>query len=108
MRTRTSYVEEMCKRLPELTKRQVEKFLQVQEEAITEALSAKEGKAWVLVPGVVKITSVDKAATPERKARNPFSGGDMVIPAKPASRKLRAKFTSSIRLAIGELKRIGG
>jgi nucleoid DNA-binding protein len=41
--------------------------------------------------GLMKLKSVKKPATPARKGRNPFTGQDIMIKAKPASRKVRVR-----------------
>ena len=104
MKTRISYVEEMCKRLPWMGKSRVEEFLQAQAAAITDALNADSGGVpTVVIPGVVKITSKYRAPQPERTRRNPVTGEPLLVAAKPGSRKLKAKFTTSICAATGGL-----
>ena len=41
--------------------------------------------------GLIKLKTVKKPATPARKGRNPFTGEEIMIKAKPASRKVRAR-----------------
>ena len=41
--------------------------------------------------GLMKLKTVKKPATPARKGRNPFTGQDIMIKAKPASRKVRVR-----------------
>ena len=41
--------------------------------------------------GLMKLKSVKKPATPARKGRNPFTGQEIMIKAKPASRKVRVR-----------------
>ncbi len=41
--------------------------------------------------GLVKFKTVKKPATSARKGRNPFTGEEIMIKAKPASRKVRAR-----------------
>ena len=41
--------------------------------------------------GLMKLKTVKKPATPARKGRNPFTGEDIMIKAKPASRKVRVR-----------------
>jgi nucleoid DNA-binding protein len=104
MKTRISYIEEMCKRLPWMSKSQVDEFLKTQAAAITDALNADSGGVpTVVIPGVVKITSKYKAPQPERMRRNPITGAPLLVGAKPASRKLKAKFTTGICAATGGL-----
>jgi nucleoid DNA-binding protein len=41
--------------------------------------------------GLVKLRTVNKPATKARMGRNPFTGQDVMLKAKPASRKVRAR-----------------
>lgn len=41
--------------------------------------------------GLMKLKAVNKPATKARKGRNPFTGEDVMIKAKPASRKVRVR-----------------
>ena len=41
--------------------------------------------------GLMKLKAVSKPATPARKGRNPFTGEEIMIKAKPASRKVRVR-----------------
>jgi len=43
------------------------------------------------VPGLVRLLVVKTPAMKERRAINPFTRQEMVFPAKPAGRKVRAK-----------------
>jgi DNA-binding protein HU-beta len=48
------------------------------------------GPGEFVVPGLVKLRVVKKAATKERQGINPFTKEPMTIPAKPATKKIRA------------------
>jgi len=39
----------------------------------------------------MKLKAVNKPATKARKGRNPFTGEDVMLKAKPASRKVRVR-----------------
>jgi nucleoid DNA-binding protein len=41
--------------------------------------------------GLMKLRTVKRPATPARKGRNPFTGEEIMIKAKPASRKVRVR-----------------
>jgi nucleoid DNA-binding protein len=41
--------------------------------------------------GLMKLKAVNKPATPARRGRNPFTGQEIMIKAKPASRKVRVR-----------------
>ena len=65
---------------------------------VMEALSAiiaadlgKKGSGEFNFNGLVKLKTVNKPATKARKGRNPFTGQEIMIKAKPASRKVRAR-----------------
>jgi nucleoid DNA-binding protein len=48
------------------------------------------GPGEFVVPGLVKLRVVKKAANKERQCINPFTKEPMTIPAKPATKKIRA------------------
>jgi nucleoid DNA-binding protein len=50
--------------------------------------------------GLVKLKTVNKPATKARKGRNPFTGEEITIKAKPASRKVRARALRSLNSLI--------
>ena len=51
----------------------------------------KNGPGQFTVPGMLKITQVTKPATKARPGRNPFTGEEMTIQAKPARKVIRVK-----------------
>jgi nucleoid DNA-binding protein len=69
-----------------------------QVKDVFEALSAimaadlgKKGPGEFNFNGLVKLRTVNKPATKARMGRNPFTGQEIMIKAKPASRKVRAR-----------------
>jgi nucleoid DNA-binding protein len=63
-------------------------------EALTAIMTAdlgKKGPGEFNFNGLVKLRTVDKPATKARKGRNPFTGEEITIKAKPASRRVRAR-----------------
>jgi nucleoid DNA-binding protein len=52
---------------------------------------SKKGPGEFNFLGLMKLRTVNKPATPARKGRNPFTGQDIMIKAKPASRKVRVR-----------------
>jgi len=63
-------------------------------EALTAIIAAdlgKKGSGEFNFNGLVKLKTVNKPATKSRKGRNPFTGQEIMIKAKPASRKVRAR-----------------
>jgi nucleoid DNA-binding protein len=59
--------------------------------AIMAADLGKKGAGEFNFNGLIKLRTVDKPATKARKGRNPFTGEEIMIKAKPASRKVRAR-----------------
>lgn len=59
--------------------------------AIMAADLGKKGVGEFNFNGLVKLKTVNKPATKARKGRNPFTGEEITIKAKPASRKVRAR-----------------
>ncbi|HWB17415.1 MAG TPA: HU family DNA-binding protein, partial [Vicinamibacterales bacterium] len=63
-------------------------------DALTAIIAAdlgKKGTGQFNFHGLVKLRTVNKPATKSRKGRNPFTGEEITIKAKPASRKVRAR-----------------
>ncbi len=61
---------------------------------LTELIAAdlsKKGCGEFNLNGLMKLRTVDKPATKARKGRNPFTGEEITIAAKPASRKVRVR-----------------
>ena len=59
--------------------------------AIMAADLGKKGVGEFNFNGLLKLKTVNKPATKSRKGRNPFTGEEITIKAKPASRKVRAR-----------------
>jgi nucleoid DNA-binding protein len=51
----------------------------------------KKGPGEFNFNGLMKLRTVDKPATKARKGRNPFTGEEIMIKAKPASRRVRVR-----------------
>jgi nucleoid DNA-binding protein len=63
-------------------------------DTLTQIIAAdlgKNGSGEFNFNGLMKLRAVKKPATPARKGRNPFTGEDIMIKAKPASRKVRVR-----------------
>jgi nucleoid DNA-binding protein len=83
----------------EMKPRQVKDVL----EALTAIMAAdlsKRGAGEFNFNGLVKLRTVNKPATPARKGRNPFTGQEIMIKAKPASRKVRARALRALNAMI--------
>jgi nucleoid DNA-binding protein len=74
----------------------------VQVNAVLSSLGAvvqaelKAGRP-VAVAGLVKITQVHKAATAARPGRNPFTGAEIMIKAKPARRVVKVRALKALK-----------
>jgi nucleoid DNA-binding protein len=44
----------------------------------------------ITLPGLVKLTVKDVPARPEHPGKNPFTGEDIIVKAKPASKRIKA------------------
>jgi len=97
--TKSEFVTQVVGRCGELSKRQVEEVLRA-VSAVTQEQLAKRGPGITVIPGVVRLKTVEKPATPERQGRNPFTGQSITIKAKPASRAVRATPVKALKEAV--------
>ena len=81
---------------PELDKKSVNRVFEALQELIRKQLSAR-GPGEFVVPGLVKLRVVKKPATKERQGINPFTKEPITIPAKPASKKVRATALKALK-----------
>jgi nucleoid DNA-binding protein len=71
--------------------------------ALTQIMAAdlgKKGCGEFNLNGLVKLKTVNKPATKARPGRNPFTGEEIMIKAKPASRKIRARALRNLNAMI--------
>lgn len=96
--TKTELIAAVAGEMEGTTKSHVRGFL----VALTTvaAKSLRKDKKFVL-PGVVKFALVNVPAKAERKARNPATGKEMTVAAKPPSKKLKARFLKAIKVEVG-------
>ena len=80
----------------DLDKKSVNKVFEALQELIRKQLSAR-GPGEFVVPGRVKLRVVKKPATKERQGINPFTKEPITIPAKPASKKVRATALKALK-----------
>lgn len=80
----------------ELDKKHVTKVLDALNDLASKELNGQEGGEFV-VPGLVKLRLVEKKATEERQGINPHTRQPMVIPAKPATRTVRASVLKALK-----------
>lgn len=59
-------------------------------KSIIKAHLVKSGPGQFKMPGFLKITAVNKPATKAKKGRNPFTGEEIMIKAKPVRRVLES------------------
>ncbi|HYQ40390.1 MAG TPA: HU family DNA-binding protein [Polyangiaceae bacterium] len=86
----------------DLDKKSVGRVFEGLQELIRKQLSAR-GPGEFVVPGLVKLRVVKKPATKERQGINPFTKEPITIPAKPASKKVRARLSRTSKTWFSEL-----
>ena len=74
----------------ELTKKQVQSVLDSLSDVI-EGHVKKRAVGEFVMPGLMKITTVKKAAKKARKGINPFTGEEQMFKAKPASIQVKVR-----------------
>jgi nucleoid DNA-binding protein len=79
----------------ELKPRQVKEVFDTLS-AIMAADLGKKGPGEFNFNGLIKLRTVNKPATKARMGRNPFTGQEVMLKAKPASRKVRARALRSL------------
>ncbi|HEY2407010.1 MAG TPA: HU family DNA-binding protein [Polyangiaceae bacterium] len=80
----------------DLDKKSVGRVFEGLQDLIRKQLSAR-GPGEFVVPGLVKLRVVKKPATKERAGINPFTKEPITIPAKPASKKVRATALKNLK-----------
>jgi nucleoid DNA-binding protein len=60
----------------------------------------KKGPGIVLIPGLLKLRTVEKPATAAREGINPFTKQKQKFAAKPASRKVKAAAIKALKDAV--------
>lgn len=96
--TKTDIVNRLAEKT-QLSKKQVSDVLDQLGEVIKQELS-KKGPGIFTLPGVLKLKRVEKKATKERKGRNPATGEEITIPAKPKSTDVRARVLKNLKEAV--------
>jgi DNA-binding protein HU-beta len=85
--TQTQFVAAVADRA-EITRAEAKRVIDALEEVVLDEI---EGAEKVKIGGLVQLTVRLKPATKARKGRNPATGEDITIAAKPASVDLRAR-----------------
>jgi DNA-binding protein HU-beta len=94
--TQTQLVTALSERT-ELSKAEVKKVLDALEETVLEEIGNAEK---VKIGGLVQLTPRLKPATQERQGRNPATGEEITIAAKPASVDIRARPLAKAKQAL--------
>lgn len=81
----------------ELDKKSVSLVFDSLSEIIRKQLASRGAPGEFVVPGLVKLRVVKKPATKERQGINPFTKEPITIPAKPASKKVRATALKALK-----------
>ncbi len=92
--TKTQLIQNLISSDPSLTKKQAQSVLASLASVATTELKAA---GIFTIPGLVKMTLKDKPATAERQGINPFSKLPVTIPAKPATKKVRATAVKALK-----------
>lgn len=80
----------------DLDKKSVNRVFETMQEIIRKQLTGR-GPGEFVIPGLVKLRVVKKPATKERQGINPFTKEPITIPAKPASKKVRATALKALK-----------
>lgn len=83
-----------------LTRKQVGSVLDELESLIGRHV-AKRGVGEFTLPGLLKVRAVKRPATKKRMGRNPATGEEIVIPAKPASIRVRVSALKRLKSMVG-------
>ncbi|REJ89144.1 MAG: DNA-binding protein [Planctomycetota bacterium] len=86
--TKTEVLNEIAEKT-DLSKKQVASVFDELADLIGGQLG-KKGPGVFTIPGLVKLRTRIKPAVPAGMRRNPFTGEEKMMPAKPASRTVRA------------------
>jgi nucleoid DNA-binding protein len=97
--TKTAILNELAERT-ELSRKQVGAVLDELEILIQRHIQ-KRGIGEFTLPGLLKIRSVKRPATKKRTGRNPATGEEIVIPAKPATTRVRVAALKRLKEMVG-------
>jgi len=93
--TKAQVISEIAE-MAELEKKQVANVFEGLTNLIKKQLGPR-GPGEFVIPGLLKLKTVKKPATPERKGVNPFTKEPTVFKAKPASKKVRASALKALK-----------
>ena len=90
---KTEFVEAIASQSG-LEKKQVNAVLDALNSVVYQELKAQNE---VMVPGLLKITTVTKPATPEREGINPFTKEKTMFKAKPERKVIKARPVKALK-----------
>lgn len=97
--TKTGILNEIAT-LTMLTRKQVDSVIEELESLIKRHIS-KKGVGEFTLPGLLKVRAVKRPATKKRLGRNPATGAEIMIPAKPASIRVRVAALKRLKEMVG-------
>jgi len=97
--TKTGILNELAERT-QLSRKQVDSVL-TELESLIERHIRKKAVGEFTLPGLVKIRAAKPPATKKRTGRNPKTGEEIVIPAKPASVRVRVTALKRLKEMVG-------
>jgi len=100
--TKTQLIAAIAEKMESTTKTQVKSFLEALKVTAVKTL-LKEGT--FVIPDIAKIVLQKTTAKPERQARNPATGAKITVGAKPAGKKLKARFVKFLKGEVGQVPR---
>lgn len=100
--TKTQLIAALAEKMGDTTKTQVKSFLEALKVTAVKTL-VKEGT--FVIPDIAKIVLAKTTAKPERQARNPATGAKITVAAKPAGKKLKARFVKFLKGEVGQVPR---
>ena len=97
--TKTAILNELAERT-QLSRKQVGAVID-ELEVLVERHIKKRGVGEFTLPGLLKIRAVKRPATKKRTGRNPATGAEIVIPAKPATIRVRVAALKRLKEMVG-------
>jgi len=97
--TKTGILNELAERT-ELSRKQVDAVLS-ELESLIERHIKKRGVGEFTLPGLLKVRAVKRPATKKRMGRNPATGQEIVIAAKPATTRVRVTPLKRLKEMVG-------
>ena len=94
--SKTEFVQEIANQSG-LEKKQVSAVLDALSNVVYQELKAQRE---VVIPGLIKLTSVTKPAVPEREGINPFTKEPTIFKAKPARTVIKPRPLKALKDAV--------